>query len=85
MPNQFDDHLKYHINKLCNNSSPLQLEDFYADTVISMQKVIQCIEEIKKQLVSKPCKTKVTELLLLSAKFEIINSDLIALRHEYNL
>lgn len=85
MSNQIDDYLKNHISKLCSNHNPLRIEDFYVDTIVSMQKVIQCVEEIKEQLVRKPCKIKVSELLLLSIKFETINSDLIVLRHEYNL
>lgn len=85
MPNQIDENLKRRISELCNNSEPLRLDNFYVDTIICIQKVMQCTEEIKKHIIGNPRKLKTHELLLISAKLELINSDLVALKREYNL
>lgn len=84
MSNQIDENLKRHISQLCNNES-LRPDNFYVDTIICIQQVTQCIEEIKKQIISNPHRLKAHELLLISAKLELINSDLDALKREYIL
>ena len=84
MSNQIDENLKRRISELCNNE-PLRLDNFYVNTILCIQQVIQSIEEIKKQITSNLHRLKAHELLLISAKLELIKHDLAALKREYNL
>lgn len=85
MENQLDKYLRAHIEKMCDETSSLQPDDYYIDALIATQKVVQCAEELKKKLQSNSNKIDIAKLLLLSAKMEMINSYLMDIKREYNL
>lgn len=83
--NRFDDHLKHNIEVLCNSNTPLSIHDFVVDATVTTQKIIHQAEEIKRHLTNNQQTIGICKLLLLSAKLEMINGNLIDIKHEYNL
>lgn len=80
---KFDKHIEDCVEGVSKGIDSSAYNELFTELLISSQKIVNSAEKIKSAIIEKKCHSRIGELLILCAKIEEINDELVQIMHEY--